>query len=67
MMQPYFSASSTNCGSGAMSPSMENTPSVISSLWHLRPCNFLQNLLASLHVFVRENLEFQRVTAGSHR
>src|SRR2546425_1743731 len=37
MMHPYFSASVTSCGSGAMSPSIEKTPSVIKSLRHLRP------------------------------
>src|SRR3974390_500047 len=31
MMAPYFSASSHRAGSGPMSPSIENTPSVISS------------------------------------
>ena len=33
IMQLYFSAKSHNAGSGAMSPSIEKTPSVMISLW----------------------------------
>ena len=57
MMQLYFSARSQSCGSGAMSPSIEKTPSVMSSFLPGQFSVSLQDALAIVHVFVSENLD----------
>src|ERR1700704_6507036 len=57
MMQLNFSARSHSAGSGAVSPSIENTPSVISSLWPGPVFGLFAKTLAIGNVLVLENFD----------
>ncbi len=57
MMAPYFSASAASLSTGPMSPSMEKTPSVITSLWPGSFAISLQQFLAMGRIFVAEDLD----------
>ena len=59
MIAPCRSAISTSSGSGPMSPSMENTPSVISSLWPLAPLQIRHDLLRRRRVLVRKHVDLR--------
>ena len=60
MMAPYFSASAASLATGPMSPSMEKTPSVMSSLWPGSFCNSFSSSSAWATSLWRKTLIFAR-------
>ncbi len=57
MMAPYFSASAASLSTGPMSPSIEKTPSVITSLWPGLSCELLQQFLAVRRILVAKDFD----------